>query len=246
MKSSPALSQARSTEHNPSSVQVPAWKRCLDIGLILLAAPALLVLGGLLALAIKLLSPGPILFRQWRIGLSGKPFLCLKFRTMVVNADSQVHQGHLSQLMESNSPMTKLDSADPRLIPYGRILRSLGLDELPQILNVLRGEMSLVGPRPCLQYEFERYLPHHRQRCDTLPGLTGLWQVNGKNRTTFEEMMDLDVFYAKNKTLWLDLQIIAKTIPAILVQTWEIRRKKSGMKSAPAPVQQTPHRAMER
>jgi lipopolysaccharide/colanic/teichoic acid biosynthesis glycosyltransferase len=246
MKLAPAVSAARSAETPRTGVQVPRWKRCLDIFLILLASPLLLALGALLALAIKTLSPGPILFRQWRIGLAGKPFLCLKFRTMVVNADTHVHEGHLSNLITSNAPMTKLDSADPRLIPYGRILRSLGLDELPQIFNILRGEMSLVGPRPCLPYEYDRYLPHHRRRCDTLPGLTGLWQVNGKNRTTFEEMMDLDIHYAKNKSISLDLLIIAKTIPAILVQTWEIRRKKSGMKSAPMPVRPAPNQAMER
>lgn len=245
MKLAPALTQAPANVRS-SDVTVPTWKRCLDISLILLASPLLLPLCALIALAIKLLSPGPILFRQWRVGLAGKNFLCLKFRTMVVNADTTVHQGHLSDLINSNAPMTKLDSADPRLIRGGRILRALGLDELPQVINVLRGEMSLVGPRPCLVYEFERYLPHHRRRCDTLPGLTGLWQVNGKNRTTFEEMMDLDIHYAKNKSIWLDLCIIAKTIPAILVQTWEIRRKKSGMKPAPAPVHQASPRAMER
>ncbi len=245
IKLAPVLTQA-SASMQLSAVAVPFWKRFLDVSLILLASPLLLPVCALLAIAIKLLSPGPVLFRQLRVGLGGKLFQCLKFRTMIVNADTDVHQGHLSDLIKSNAPMTKLDSADPRLIPYGRILRSLGLDELPQILNVLRGEMSLVGPRPCLAYEFERYLPHHRRRCDTLPGLTGLWQVSGKNRTTFEEMMDLDIHYAKNKSIWLDLLIIAKTIPAILVQTYEIRRKKSGMQPAAFPVRRTPDRIMER
>jgi len=208
---------------------IPRWKRALDLTCIIVAAPILLPLGLLIALAIKLLSRGPILFRQKRIGLFGKPFTCLKFRTMLVDADTNVHQGHLTRLMTSNAPMTKLDSAgDPRLIPGGVWLRSLGLDELPQVLNVLRGEMSLVGPRPCVPYEFEAYLPRHRHRCATLPGLTGYWQVNGKNRTTFEEMMDLDLYYVKKKSLVLDLWIMAKTIPAILGQFWDvkIRRKK--------------------
>jgi len=125
--------------------------------------------------------------------------------------------------------MTKLDAGDPRLSPGGLWLRSLGLDELPQVINVLRGEMSLVGPRPCLAYEYQKYLPRHRPRCETLPGLTGLWQVTGKNRTTFEEMMDLDIYYAKNKSLWLDLKIIAKTIPAILVHVWDVKVKRKSV-----------------
>ncbi len=158
---------------------------------IVLAAPLLLLIGLVLALAIRLVSPGPVLFVQERVGFRGKLFRCLKFRTMGVNADTGVHQGYCQNLMASDRPMTKLDGADKRLIPGGRILRCLGLDELPQIINVLRGEMSLVGPRPCLPYEYEHYQPRHRRRFGTLPGLTGLWQVNGKNRTTFEEMIDL-------------------------------------------------------
>ena len=205
---------------------VPAWKRALDVACIIVAAPVLVPLGMLVAIGIKLVSRGPVLFKQERIGLLGKRFLCLKFRTMLVNADTSIHQGHLTRLMTDNCPMTKLDAAgDPRLIPGGLWLRSLGLDELPQVINVLRGEMSLVGPRPCLPYEYERYLPRHRQRCATLPGLTGLWQVSGKNRTTFEQMMDLDLRYAKKKSLWLDLSIMAKTIPASLVHTWDIKLK---------------------
>lgn len=130
---------------------VPRWKRILDTVCILLAAPVLLPVGFLVALAIKLASPGPVLFMQERVGFRGKLFCCLKFRTMSVNADTGVHQGHLQHLMSSDRPMIKLDFADKRLIPGGRLLRSLGLDELPQIINVLRGEMSLVGPRPCLR-----------------------------------------------------------------------------------------------
>jgi len=124
--------------------------------------------------------------------------------------------------------MTKLDRHDPRVIPGGRILRALGLDELPQIINILRGEMSLVGPRPCLPYEYERYSPRHRTRFQTLPGLTGLWQVNGKNKTTFEEMIDLDIYYVAHRSLWLDLKIMAKTIPAILGQLVDSKRKLPG------------------
>jgi lipopolysaccharide/colanic/teichoic acid biosynthesis glycosyltransferase len=205
----------------------PVWKRVLDIVCIVVTAPASLLLGVLIAGIIKAVSPGPVFFRQERVGLLGRRFWCLKFRTMVVNADTEVHQGHLERLMKSDSPMTKLDNAgDSRLIPFGLFLRTLGLDELPQLLNVLKGEMSLVGPRPCLPYEFERYLPRHRERCVTLPGLTGLWQTSGKNKTTFEEMIDLDVHYARRKSLLMDLKIIAMTIPAIVIQAIEVRRCK--------------------
>ena len=124
--------------------------------------------------------------------------------------------------------MVKLDArGDSRIIPFGLLLRSSGLDELPQLINVLRGEMSVVGPRPCLSYECDKYLPWQRERFNTLPGLTGLWQVSGKNQTTFVEMMQLDISYARNKTLWLDLTIILKTVPAILVQMWQSRKRKS-------------------
>ena len=129
-------------------------------------------------------------------------------------------------LMTSNRPMSKLDSSDPRVIPGGIWLRSLGLDELPQLINVLRGEMSLVGPRPCLIYEFEKYLPRHRGRCGALPGLTGLWQVSDKNNTTFEEMIDYDLKYVRSQSLGMDLGILLKTVPAVVVQTRQVRRKK--------------------
>jgi lipopolysaccharide/colanic/teichoic acid biosynthesis glycosyltransferase len=144
---------------------------------------------------------------------------------MYVGVDVVAHQGHLSNLMTSNTPMTKMDSkGDPRIIPFGLLLRSSGLDELPQLINVLCGEMSLVGPRPCLSYEYEKYLPWQKERFATLPGLTGLWQVSGKNRTTFVEMINLDIKYARNKNLWLDLRIILQTVPALIIQMLETRR----------------------
>jgi len=156
---------------------------------------------------------------------------------MKVNADTTVHKEHLSKLMSSNQPMRKLDSTgDKRLIPGGLWLRTLGVDELPQLINVLRGEMSLVGPRPTTPYEFEMFQPNYRQRCKTLPGLTGLWQVNGKNRTTFERMMELDLSYVEKKSLWLDLTIIAGTVPAILLQLWDVKvvaRRKARTEAAP-------------
>jgi lipopolysaccharide/colanic/teichoic acid biosynthesis glycosyltransferase len=188
----------------------------------------------LLAIMIKTVSPGPALFRQQRIGFRGRRFTIFKFRTMRVNADTGVHQDYLNRLMDSDVPMKKLDAAgDPRLIPGGLLLRTLGLDELPQIFNVIRGEMSLIGPRPCVPYEYENYSPHHRRRLEAVPGLTGLWQVSGKNRTTFEKMVELDIFYAENKRLSLDLKIIAKTIPAIILQTKDIADNSKSDKKSP-------------
>ena len=203
---------------------VPSWKRALDLALIVVSLPIVLPLGFLLAFIVRITSSGPILFKQERVGYRGGRFLCLKFRTMKINSDVGVHKGHLDSLMKSNQPMVKLDAkGDARLVPFGLMIRSLGLDELPQLINVARGEMSLVGPRPCIPYEFEQYLPRHRHRCDTLPGLTGLWQVKGKNRTTFERMIDLDLEYVRRKSVFLDLWIIFMTVPAILIQVWQVK-----------------------
>ena len=186
--------------------------------LICFAAPVALPVSVLLALYIKLVSPGPILFAQDRVGYRRKEFRMLKFRTMRPDADPTVHESHLGQLMGSNRPMLKLDSGDPRLVPLGRWIRAIGLDELPQLWNVVRGDMSLVGPRPCTSYEFGRYTNRDKERFEVLPGLTGLWQVSGKNQTTFQEMIDLDVRYARSQSVWLDLQIILRTVPAVLMQ----------------------------
>jgi lipopolysaccharide/colanic/teichoic acid biosynthesis glycosyltransferase len=214
-------------EQTPVAVEKPRWKRILDVVLVIMALPLLLPLMIVIGLIIRSVSVGPILFKQERIGHRGKRFLCFKFRTMFVDSDTTCHQGHLNHLMNSNAPMMKMDShGDPRIIPFGRLLRASGLDELPQLINVLRGEMSLVGPRPCVSYEFEKYLPWQRERFNTLPGLTGLWQVSGKNRTTFTEMIQLDIKYAQSKTLWLDLKIIFKTVPALLIQMWDVRMKR--------------------
>lgn len=215
---------------------IPGWKRVLDVTCVILAAPLWIPVGAFLAVIIKIASPGPVLFKQERIGFMGRRFMCYKFRTMKLNADTGIHQGHLRHLISSGRPMEKLDSkGDPRLIPFGLIFRSLGIDELPQVFNVLRGDMSLVGPRPCVPYEFEHFQPRHKHRCETLPGLTGLWQVNGKNRTTFEQMMDFDLFYAQNKTLWLDLSILLRTVPAIVGQVFDVQRKRRNQ----APVRST-------
>jgi lipopolysaccharide/colanic/teichoic acid biosynthesis glycosyltransferase len=126
--------------------------------------------------------------------------------------------------MGSNAPMVKMDAKhDSRLIPGGWLLRATGLDELPQIINVLRGDMTLVGPRPCIPYEYEKYTTWQKERFASLPGLTGLWQVSGKNKTTFNEMISFDIKYAKTKSLWLDLKIMLLTLPALLQQVYETR-----------------------
>ncbi len=217
------------------NVALPRWKRALDVILILLLVPLLLPLMVSIALIIRVVSKGPILFQQERVGYRGQRFMCLKFRTMRCGAETVSHQGYLQHLMNSDKPMIKLDSSgDSRIIPFGKLLRAAGLDELPQLFNVLSGEMSLVGPRPCLPYEAEQYLPWQRERFNAAPGLTGLWQVNGKNRTTFTRMIQLDIEYARNKSLWMDLKVILKTAPALLVQIGDLRLKKRPLHRAVA------------
>lgn len=214
--------------------RLPAWKRTLDVAFSLAALPALAVLTLLMMIVTRFASPGPVLFRQERVGCQGRRFECFKFRTMTMGADTVVHQAHCRQLIHSNLPMVKMDARrDSRLIPGGWLLRASGLDELPQIFNILRGEMSLVGPRPCLPYEYECYRPAQRERFDALPGLTGLWQVSGKNRTTFEEMVRLDIHYARNKSLWLDFKILLMTVPALLTQIGDTCRARESSARPP-------------
>ena len=208
------------------ALQVPVWKRCLDCACIAVGLPLIAPIFCLIAIYIKLVSPGPAFFRQARVGFQGRPFECYKFRTMRVGADTGLHQNHLQELITSDKPMTKMDKkGDPRLIPGALLLRASGLDELPQLINILRGEMSICGPRPCTPYEFEKYQAWHRERFDTLPGLTGLWQVNGKNRTTFSEMIRLDITYVRQKCLTLDLKIMFKTFAALADQIRETKKK---------------------
>lgn len=202
-----------------SHLPLPGWKRALDLFCCALAFPFFVVLTLLVALMMRLTSPGVIFFRQERVGLLGRRFKIYKFRTMRMGAETRGHQQYFSQLMQTNAPMQKLDvKGDSRLIAGGWLLRSTGLDELPQIVNVLRGEMSIVGPRPCIPYEYEQYSDLQRERLLSVPGLTGLWQVSGKNRTTFDEMIQFDREYTRRKNLGLDLWIIAMTVPALCVQ----------------------------
>ena len=211
------------SELSASSLRsVPGWKSGLDVTCILLSLPVWLPLMILLMLATRIASPGPIFYRQERIGLGGRHFFIWKLRTMKVSAETQIHEHYFEKLMRVDRPMTKLDAyGDPRLAPFGRFLRASGLDELPQIFNVLRGEMSLVGPRPCTPNEFAHYEPWQRERVNGLPGLTGYWQVSGKNKTTFNQMIAMDLFYLKNMSVLLDLRIMFKTAAVIVAQVFE-------------------------
>ena len=218
---------------------LPLWKRMLDLALIIAVSPGLLIVGIGAALLVICGSRGPVFFRQRRVGYKGREFDCFKFRTMRVDAEAGPHRDHFRQLMDTDVPMTKLDARrDPRLVPLGSLLRVTGLDELPQLINVLRGEMSLVGPRPCIPYEFEAYQPWQRRRFDAVPGLTGLWQVSGKNRTTFNEMIRLDIAYSERMSLWLDLQIILRTLPALWQQCLDTRALKR-QQAGPSPASMT-------
>jgi exopolysaccharide biosynthesis polyprenyl glycosylphosphotransferase len=202
-------------EARPRSRGSRVAKRALDlfgstVGLIALS-PVLL----LLALAVKLTSRGPILFVQQRCGLGGQPFRFFKFRTMVKDADGG--KGALEHLNEMRGPIFKI-RRDPRVTALGRVLRKLSLDELPQLWNVLRGDMSLVGPRPPTPDEVERYTPRQVQRLSVVPGITGLWQVSGRNDIAdFERWIDLDLEYAHRWSLWLDLRILAKTAVVVVL-----------------------------
>jgi len=203
-----------------------AIKRATDmlgssIALILLS-PIFLAI----ALAIKLSSPGPVLFRQKRIGRYGVPFTCLKFRSMNVTNDSQIHREYVTRFITGNvkpgtpesngNPVYKI-TRDPRLTRVGRFLRKTSLDELPQFLNVWCGAMSMVGPRPPIPYELEAYDIWHRRRLlEVKPGITGLWQVNGRSKLRFDDMVRLDLKYAKGWSLWLDLKILFQTPRAVL------------------------------
>ncbi len=188
-------------------------KRTVDI----IGALLGLVLGaplfGLIALAIRLDSPGPIIFRQTRVGLGGRPFQMYKFRSMYEGAEEQ--QALLAILNEARGPIFKIRD-DPRLTRVGRFLRRTSLDELPQLINVLRGEMSLVGPRPPLPAEVEQYKEWHKKRLEAPPGMTGLWQVSGRSRLSFDEMVLLDIYYIENWSLWMDFKILARTVPKVL------------------------------
>lgn len=199
-------------------------KRLSDLVIASLALAVASPLWLLIALSIKLDSPGPVFYKQERVGMDGRIFLVYKFRTMRTGEDSEIHReyqrkfiaGHAeANLGDSHRPTYKLRD-DPRITRVGRVLRRFSLDEVPQLFNVMRGDMSIVGPRPPIPYEVEAYELRHRKRLDMKPGLTGLWQVSGRNRLPFEEMVKLDLFYIENWSILFDLKIILRTVLVIL------------------------------
>jgi lipopolysaccharide/colanic/teichoic acid biosynthesis glycosyltransferase len=204
----------RQTEVPETMSGCPHWKRAMDVAGAGIGVVVLSPLFLMIAVAIKCLSRGPVLFRQQRYGLAGKPFVVWKFRTMNSSEQPTQHQSYVLDLMTNNSTYRKRDR-ELALIPCGGLMRRLGLDELPQLINVLKGEMSLVGPRPDVVPP-ESYEPWQRDRFRALPGITGLWQVSGKNHTSFATMIHLDIAYIHLRSLWFDLFIIARTVPAIL------------------------------
>jgi exopolysaccharide biosynthesis polyprenyl glycosylphosphotransferase len=201
-------------------------KRAIDIcgalaGIIIFSLVSIFI-----ACAIKLNSPGPVIFKQKRVGLAGKPFNFFKFRTMRSDCDDKIHREYVKNLIKGNldqinngskeNPVFKIVN-DPRVTKVGNILRKTSLDELPQFLNVLKGEMSLVGPRPPIPYEVNSYKNWHLQRImEAKPGITGLWQVCGRSQTTFDEMVRYDLQYVRNRSFFLDLKILLKTFGAVL------------------------------
>jgi lipopolysaccharide/colanic/teichoic acid biosynthesis glycosyltransferase len=212
--------------HQHEAKKIPfLLKRVMDVvgsGLAIIAASPLLCA---IALLVKLTSKGPVLFKQQRLGQFGHSFTFLKFRSMYVNNDLKIHQDFMKQLISGDhqgtagpdgKPVYKMKD-DPRVTGIGRFLRRTSLDELPQFINVLRGDMSLVGPRPPLEYEYEEYDVWHRRRVlEIKPGITGLWQVRGRSRVRFDDMVRLDLQYARGWSLWLDVQILAETPRAVL------------------------------
>jgi exopolysaccharide biosynthesis polyprenyl glycosylphosphotransferase len=189
-------------------------KRATDIAFSLLVLPPVAIIAAVAALAVRLDTPGPILYAQERVGLNGRRFKVYKFRSMVVDAD-KMHEELMRQTGEDLRHPKLID--DPRITPVGRWIRRLSIDELPQLFNIFRGEMSWVGPRPATPDEVELYEPWHRQRLRVLPGLTGLWQVSGRSEVPFEEMCLLDIYYIENWSVALDLQIMLRTAPHVLL-----------------------------
>lgn len=198
-------------------------KRFIDVGvsvlLLCLFGPLLLIIASL----IRLTSRGPVIFTQLRIGQGGKPFRFCKFRSMYADNDAAIHKAYVTKFISHGRAAAQTKQIykitnDPRVTPFGRLLRKTSLDELPQLWNVLCGHMSLVGPRPPLPYELECYAPwHHRRILEVKPGITGLWQVTGRSRTTFNEMVRLDLKYVQQWSIWLDLKILLQTPKAVLM-----------------------------
>jgi exopolysaccharide biosynthesis polyprenyl glycosylphosphotransferase len=188
-------------------------KRTFDIVVSLLVLVIGLPLWLLIAIGVTLTSPGSILYRDRRVGLGEREFDMLKFRTMYADASEQ--QAYLEKANEASGALFKI-RRDPRVTPLGVLLRRLSLDEIPQLLNVLRGEMSLVGPRPLPLRDYRQLSDWHRKRYNVLPGITGLWQISGRSNLGFDDLVRLDFYYLENWSLWLDVTILVKTVPAVI------------------------------
>ncbi len=205
----------------PQSLVKRVFDFVVSLVMLVIAGPFMLVL----ALIIKVSSPGPVLFVQERLGKNGHPFRFYKFRSMKHKSDDAIHRQFAAMFIngddhgcaQSNSgeKVFKLKK-DPRVTPIGSFLRRTSLDELPQLLNILKGDMSLVGPRPPIAYEIENYLPWHMERLKAVPGLTGLWQVSGRSSVSFDDMVRLDIDYISNWSLWKDIVILLQTIPVVI------------------------------
>ena len=218
-----ALSGAVAWDLVPSRAYYYVLKRTLDVivalALLIVLLPAMLAC----ALAVRLESPGPVLFRQQRAGQAGRPFTLLKYRSMYAGADPTLHREYATAFVRGTATVQSTDTArvykltdDPRVTRVGRWLRRTSLDELPQLLNVLQGTMSLVGPRPPIPYELEHYQPVHWQRLSVKPGMTGVWQVYGRSVSTFDEMVQMDLRYIREQSLLLDLKLLVKTFPIVI------------------------------
>lgn len=209
---------------NPSVSKI-RWKqlgkRLIDLTVSTIGLAILTPFFPILWVAVRLDSPGPVIFKQKRVGQYGRLFVCLKIRTMYHNADETFHRKAIEKLWFGEKLSQKPNSQykltnDPRITRIGRLLRQTSVDELPQLLNVLRGEMSIVGPRPAIPYELKYYKDLHHERHMVKPGITGLWQVRGRGGISVNEMLDIDVEYARTWSLWLDLKLIALSIPIVL------------------------------
>jgi len=203
----------------------PSWERAAKRGIDIAFSLAVMILGApafaVLALLVKLTSPGPVFFRQVRLGHNAQPFTFFKFRTMQHKNDDSVHRSFCETFIQGSAEAEEERRVfkmvkDPRVTRIGRFLRRTSLDELPQFYNVLRGDMSLVGPRPPISYEIEHYQEWHKDRLKIRPGLTGLWQVSGRSQVPFDEMVRLDLHYITSWSLALDLKIMWRTLPVMI------------------------------
>ena len=197
----------------------PIARRAVDLAVVVVALLVLMIPMLLIAMAIRLGSPGPAFYRQQRIGRGGRPFTMYKFRTMRVGGSDAQHRELIARELRGEDTSVngswKID-CDPRVTRVGSLLRRTSIDELPQLINVLRGQMSLVGPRPCLDWEAEMFPPRFAERFDVPPGLTGLWQVSGRSTMGTLEMLELDLAYVRSWSFWSDLRILLRTVPTLL------------------------------